>query len=117
MQDLSGGSGDDASGDDASGDDASGDDASGNNDYGSGSQPSVDCDFNLTESSGNFSSPGYTGYTYDTYKNNLTCQWRIEKPDNALIKLTFLNMGLESESTCRFDHVQVSTRFCIYNNQ
>ncbi|NXF02436.1 CDCP2 protein, partial [Smithornis capensis] len=66
---------------------------------------SGECQEVFTAVKGNFSSPQYPNF----YPNNLKCQWSIHLPLGYRIKVFFLDMELEGQSSltggCDYDHL------------
>ncbi|XP_052817631.1 ovochymase-1-like isoform X2 [Mya arenaria] len=59
----------------------------------------------FTEHRGSISSPGYDGQSY--YKNNQNCSWRIQAPDNMIIRLMFQDFLTEKIAGCTYDYLAV----------
>jgi len=65
-----------------------------------------DCGRHLTESTGNFSSPGYP----NNYPNNAYCTWTITAPPGHVIFLSFTNFELHRDGKykyCSRDFIEV----------
>lgn len=64
-----------------------------------------ECQEVFTAIKGNFSSPRYPNF----YPNNLKCQWSIQLPPGYRVRIFFLDMDLEGQSSltggCDYDHV------------
>ncbi|CAH1775425.1 unnamed protein product [Owenia fusiformis] len=63
----------------------------------------------LNQSSGSIGSVDATGNGY--YENNLDCTWQIIVPNDNIVKVTFLQMDLESDIGCGYDYVEVRDGF------
>ncbi|XP_071477908.1 protein SpAN-like [Diadema antillarum] len=63
------------------------------------------CVYRLTDPEGEIMSPNYP----NNYDNNQNCLYMIEGAPGATITLTFVDMDIESHTTCAYDSVEVRT--------
>ncbi|XP_045916995.1 adhesion G-protein coupled receptor G6 isoform X2 [Micropterus dolomieu] len=73
----------------------------------------TNCNMELTESKGEFTSPCYP----QVYPNSQACRWTMRAPAGFIIQLSFLHFELEEAPGCIYDRVVVNTgktdvRFC-----
>jgi len=61
------------------------------------------CGGQLTEETGNVTSPGYP----DDYPGNANCTWTIRAPESYLILLHFNIFQLEYDSYCNKDYLEI----------
>ncbi|XP_064194776.1 procollagen C-endopeptidase enhancer 2-like [Anguilla rostrata] len=66
-------------------------------------RPIFTCGGNFTADSGFIGSEGYPG----VYPPNTKCVWKITVPEGKVVSLSFQFIDLESDSLCRYDHVDV----------
>ncbi|XP_072171274.1 protein SpAN-like [Diadema setosum] len=70
-----------------------------------GPPPPQGCVYMLTDEDGEITSPNYPS----NYDNHEDCTWLIEGAPGATVTLTFVDMDIESHSTCNYDAVEVRT--------
>ena len=61
------------------------------------------CKYNLTATTGNFTSPGYP----NNYPNDMCCSYQITGEEGKSIKIDFLYFNLEFEPICNYDLVKI----------
>ena len=64
---------------------------------------SLGCGGRLTGPSGSFTSPSYPS----PYHHMAECTWEIHVNRGSRIRLTFLDLDLESSNNCQYDYVRV----------
>uniref|UniRef100_A0A452TJA2 Metalloendopeptidase n=1 Tax=Ursus maritimus TaxID=29073 RepID=A0A452TJA2_URSMA len=67
-----------------------------------GSVPSG-CDHKVTSTSGTITSPNWP----DKYPSKKECTWAISSTPGHRVKLTFVEMDIESQPECAYDHLEV----------
>lgn len=72
----------------------------------SGNIIATQCEFNLTDQTGEISSPGFESGQY--YPDNVDCYWTIIVDEEQSIELEFLYFDLELSDECIYDFVRVS---------
>lgn len=61
------------------------------------------CDHKVTSTSGTITSPNWP----DKYPSKKECTWAISSTPGHRVKLTFLEMDIESQPECAYDHLEV----------
>uniref|UniRef100_A0A8C3WW08 Metalloendopeptidase n=1 Tax=Catagonus wagneri TaxID=51154 RepID=A0A8C3WW08_9CETA len=61
------------------------------------------CDHKVTSTSGTIASPNWP----DKYPSKKECTWAISSTPGHRVKLTFLEMDIESQPECAYDHLEV----------
>uniref|UniRef100_A0A8C0KZL2 Metalloendopeptidase n=1 Tax=Canis lupus dingo TaxID=286419 RepID=A0A8C0KZL2_CANLU len=61
------------------------------------------CDHKVTSTSGTITSPNWP----DKYPSKKECTWAISSTPGHRVKLTFMEMDIESQPECAYDHLEV----------
>ena len=61
------------------------------------------CNYNLTATTGNFTSPGFP----NEYPHDTCCSYQITGEEGKSIKIEFLHFNLEYGSNCNYDSVKI----------
>ncbi|XP_070272663.1 bone morphogenetic protein 1 isoform X2 [Myotis yumanensis] len=61
------------------------------------------CDHKVTSASGTITSPNWP----DKYPSKKECTWALSSTPGHRVKLTFLEMDIESQPECAYDHLEV----------
>ncbi|KAJ8798564.1 hypothetical protein J1605_016709 [Eschrichtius robustus] len=61
------------------------------------------CDHRVTSTSGTITSPNWP----DKYPSKKECTWAISSTPGHRVKLTFMEMDIESQPECAYDHLEV----------
>ncbi|KAB0396266.1 hypothetical protein E2I00_018972, partial [Balaenoptera physalus] len=65
--------------------------------------PPTGCDHRVTSTSGTITSPNWP----DKYPSKKECTWAISSTPGHRVKLTFMEMDIESQPECAYDHLEV----------